>query len=129
MIGVDLVSINRIKEVLERFSDKFLEKILSKEEIATLADMKIDSIRAKEKKIKRLAGFWAAKEACAKALGTGIGQECKFYDIKLYKTGKGAPKIELSERLREKFGIKDISVSITHDGDYAIAVVAIENRL
>lgn len=103
-----------MKGSIERFGDKFLQRFLSSEEIELV------------KNHKTAAGFWAAKEACAKALGTGIGKECSFHDIKLSKTPKGAPKITLSKTLYENYKITDISLSITHDGDYAIAVVAIE---
>ena len=101
---------------LERFGDKFLQRYLSTEEISLV------------KNPKTAAGFWAAKEACSKALGTGIGKECSFHDIILSKTPKGAPAITLSKELMQKHKIVDSSVSITHDGDYAIAVVAIETE-
>lgn len=115
MIGIDLVKTSRIDRSIERFGQKFLQKFLSSSEIALISSYKTAS------------GFWAAKEACAKALGVGIGSECSFYDIKIYKTEKGAPKICLSQKVMENFEINDISLSITHDGEYAIAVVAIES--
>lgn len=115
MIGVDLVKLERMKHMMERFSHKSLQKFLSEEEIKLI------------KNYKTAAGFWAAKEACSKALGTGIGSECSFFDISISKTSRGAPKLELSQRLIQNFNIKSSSLSITHDGDYAIAVVAIES--
>lgn len=115
MIGVDLVKLERMKHMMERFSQKSLQKFLSPDEIALV------------KNHKTAAGFWAAKEACSKALGTGIGSECSFFDISISKTPKGAPILSLSEKLVEKFQIKSSSLSITHDGDYAIAVVALES--
>lgn len=114
MIGIDLIKTERMKRFLERFGDRGLHKFLSENEILLI------------KNYRNAAGFWAAKEACAKALGCGIGSECGFHDIILAKTPKGAPQISLSPRVREYFGIADTSVSITHDGDYAIAVVALE---
>jgi len=104
-----------MKRSLERFGDKFLQRFLSSEEIVLV------------KNHKTAAGFWAAKEACSKALGCGIGKECGFHDIHLSKTSKGAPKINLSNELLKYYEISNLSVSITHDGDYAIAVVAIES--
>jgi len=115
MIGIDLVRLERIKNSLERFEDKFLHRFLCQEEIKLI------------KNYKTAAGFWAAKEATSKALGTGIGKECGFHDILISKTPKGAPKIQLSEELMNLYKITDTSLSITHDGDYAIAVVAIES--
>lgn len=114
MIGIDLIKLDRMKRSIERFGDKFLQRFLSQSEIDLI------------KSHRNAAGFWAAKEACSKALGTGIGRECSFHDIMLSKTPKGAPQITLSQKLLESYKITDMSLSITHDGDYAIAVVAIE---
>ena len=115
MIGIDLIKIDRMKRFIERYGDRGLQKFLSETEIALI------------KNYRSAAGFWAAKEACAKALGCGIGHECGFHDIVLSKTAKGAPRISLNPKVSEYFKIRDISISITHDGDYAIAVVAIES--
>jgi len=114
MIGIDLIKTSRMNSLMERFGDKALVKFLNEEEILLV------------KNYKTAAGFWAVKEACSKALGVGIGADCAFHDIKISKTKKGAPIIKLSLKVMEKFNIKDTSVSITHDGEYAIAVVAIE---
>jgi holo-[acyl-carrier protein] synthase len=116
MIGIDLIRLDRIQRSIERFGDKFLQRYLSTEETLLV------------KNPKTAAGFWAAKEACSKALGTGIGKECSFHDITLSKTAKGAPLITLSNDLVRQYKIVDASLSITHDGDYAIAVVAIETE-
>jgi holo-[acyl-carrier protein] synthase len=114
MIGIDLIKTDRMKRFIERYGDHGLHRFLGETEIALI------------KNHKTAAGFWAAKEACAKALGCGIGSECGFHDIVLSKTPKGAPTITLSSRVAESFGIADTSVSITHDGEYAISVVALE---
>ena len=114
MIGIDLIKTSRMERLMKRFGDKALQKFLSKNEIALV------------KNYKTASGFWAVKEAVSKALGVGIGSECSFKDITIYKTDRGAPKLSLSPHLVEKFNITDSSVSITHDGEYAIAVVAIE---
>ncbi|MDO9209103.1 MAG: holo-ACP synthase [Sulfuricurvum sp.] len=116
MIGIDLIKTDRMKRLIERFGDHALQKFLSTDEILLI------------KNHRTAAGFWAAKEACSKALGCGIGQECGFHDIVLSKSSKGAPHIALSQRVQQAFNITDTSVSITHDGDYAIAVVALQNR-
>jgi len=73
------------------------------------------------------AGFWASKEAISKALGLGIGKECSFFDIKLQKDSNGKPYFLLSKKLIRKYGITDTSLSITHDGEYAVAVCVIES--
>jgi holo-[acyl-carrier protein] synthase len=115
MIGIDLVKISRISTMMERFGAKALKRFLSDAEILHV------------KNASTAAGFWAAKEACSKALGTGIGAECSFYDISISKNAKGAPRLTLSDQIIRQFNITDSSLSITHDGDYAIAVVALES--
>ncbi|MAD42503.1 MAG: holo-ACP synthase [Arcobacter sp.] len=111
MIGIDIASINRIKRMYEKFGRRAYEKFLSEEEIALV------------KRPETAAGFWAAKEAASKAIGTGIGANCAFHDIKISKTPKGAPCLKYKKKVRKKFNIKESHVSITHDEGFAIAVV------
>ncbi len=115
MIGIDLIKISRMNRLIERFGERALHKFLSPDEILLV------------KNYKTASGFWAAKEACSKALGVGIGSKCNFHDIVIYKTSYGAPKLKLSEKLLNNFNILDSSLSITHDGDYAVAVVVVES--
>lgn len=111
MIGIDVTSVERIKKMHERFGIKAYEKFLNPKEIELV------------KKPETAAGFWAAKEAASKAIGTGIGASCGFHDIKIKKDENGAPKIKYRKKVREKFNIKDSHLSITHDNGFAIAVV------
>ena len=113
-IGTDIIQIKRIEKSLEKFGEKFKIKFLNSEEIALA------------KKIESIAGFWAAKEAIAKALGCGIGAELTFHDIILTKNAKGAPSFSLSKEAQEIHQIKDASLSISHDAGFAIAVVVID---
>jgi len=116
MIGIDLIKTSRMNRLMDRFGEKALQKFLSDDEILLV------------KNYKTASGFWAVKEAASKALGVGIGKECSFHDIVISKTSRGAPRIKLSEKIVNNFNITDTSVSITHDGEYAIAVVAIESK-
>lgn len=115
MIGIDIVSIARISRLKERFGYNFLRRFLSEDEI-NLA-----------KSNATLAGFWATKEAASKALGVGIGAQCGFMDIKISKNKNNAPILEFSEFVKNEFKVKNASVSITHDGGFAIAAVLISN--
>ena len=117
MIGIDIVKVDRIKRLIDRFGEKALEKFLTKEEISLI------------KKVESAAGFFAAKEAVAKALGTGIGKECSFFDIKIHKDENGAPFFTLSREIVEKYAIFETALSITHEKDYAIAVAVISSKL
>ena len=114
MIGIDIIRVDRIKRFNERFGDKALKKFLDEDE------------RFLAKSSNTQAGFWAAKEAISKALGLGISKNCSFFDIKIHKTEKNAPYFTLSKHLIDRFNITDTALSITHDGDYAIAVATIE---
>ena len=113
MIGIDIVKIDRISRLKARHGELFLKRFLSDDEIALA------------KNDATLAGFWAAKEAASKALGVGIGKECGFLDIVISKSDIGAPKIKFSPRIYTNFNIKEASLSITHDGGFAVAAVMI----
>ncbi|PSM51477.1 holo-(acyl-carrier-protein) synthase [Campylobacter blaseri] len=113
MLGIDIVKISRISNLKNKYGNKFLQKILNSNEISLI------------KSDKTLAGFYAAKEAVAKALGVGIGNDFSFLDVEIYKNERNAPKIKFSNKIIEKFNIKNSSLSISHDGDFAIAAVII----
>ncbi|MBA1432334.1 MAG: holo-ACP synthase [Epsilonproteobacteria bacterium] len=114
MIGIDIIKTSRMERFIERFGNKALKRFLRKEEMELI------------KSPKTAAGFWAAKEAFSKVLGTGIGKDCSFFDMKIYKDTKGAPKLALSRNIVQQFNIINTALSITHDGEYAVAVVTIE---
>ncbi len=109
-VGTDIISIARVQNSLDRFNNKFLDRFLNKNE------------QIIAKKIETIAGFWAAKEAVAKALGTGIGKELGFLDIEIKKDNNKAPYFEIKSK---KFNIIESSLSISHDGGFAIAVAII----
>ncbi|AGZ81779.1 holo-ACP synthase [Campylobacter fetus] len=115
MIGIDIVKIDRITSVKSKFESKFIDKFLLPSEVSLV------------KNDANLAGIWAAKEAASKALGCGIGAELSFLDVEIYKDKKGAPKLKFNENIVKKFNIKNTSLSITHDGGFAIAAVIVEN--
>ncbi len=113
-IGTDIIQIERVEKLVKRYGIKFKQRFLSKKEIAVA------------RRIETLAGFWAAKEAISKALGCGIGSQLGFHDIIIAKDHKGAPYFKLSKEAQKAHGIKNASLSISHDGGFAIAVVVIE---
>lgn len=145
MIGIDIVSIARMRAFVEKFGIKALRRFLSNDEIALClkqSQAKIDneipdskiclefalpyhhtSIDMQSINIARIAGFWAAKEACAKALGVGIGRELGFLDICINKNSKNAPYISISDKKKAYFGFNSLALSISHDGGFAIAAV------
>ena len=115
MIGIDITVISRIEKLITKWGNKSLKRFLSSKEISLGSNA------------STYAGFWAAKEAASKAIGTGIGAKCSFHDIKIKKSPLGQPLIKYKKHLRKKYKIKSSHLSITHDGGFAIAVVT--NRL
>ena len=128
-MGVDIVAIARIKRLLKKYNISFLQNFLCESEIAlcvknniNLNDSQLDS-RSESKSddidsrffIERIAGFYAAKEAIAKALRCGISKNLAFKDIILSKDFQGAPKAKLKKRAKKHFKVKKIHISISHD--------------
>jgi len=113
-VGTDIIHIQRIESLLKKFGEKFKSKFLNESEIKLV------------RRVESIAGFWAAKEAIAKALGCGIGAELSFHDIILSKDSKGAPFFLLSDKAQKIHQIQHSSLSISHDGGFAIAVVIIQ---
>ena len=112
-IGTDITVVSRMEKSIKRFGDKFLDRFLSLEE------------KKIAKKAESIAGYWSAKEAISKALGCGIGRELSFHDIIIYKDKKGAPHFMLTANAQKLHNVTTSSLSISHDGGFAIAVVII----
>jgi holo-[acyl-carrier protein] synthase len=112
-IGTDIVSVERIRRAYEKFGERFYARFLSAEERKTI------------RRPETAAGFWAAKEAAAKALGCGIGKELAFSDIVVSKTKRGAPVLDFDPEVKKRFHIRSCSLSISHDGGFTVAVVAL----
>jgi len=112
-IGTDITVVSRIEKSYQKFGQKFLDRFLNEEE------KKLSS------KIESIAGYWASKEAISKALGCGIGKELSFHDIIIYKDSKNAPHFKLTPKAQKYHKIKSSSLSIAHDGGFAIAVVVL----
>mgnify|MGYP001220599451 FL=1 len=117
-IGVDIVDVNRIVALVNRFGDRFLKKILSRREIKLgLTDRQQAAYVAKQ---------FAAKEAVSKALGTGMRWGVRFRTIQVLRNQNGAPYVRLknlaAERARQ-MGADNIQISLSDEKDYAIAYV------
>lgn len=116
--GTDLIRISRIARALERQGDRFAGRIYDPAELA-------DCGWPERPRPDSLAVRFAAKEAVAKALGTGIGpQGVKWTDIRIVRVPGDAPRISLqgsaARRYNELHG-QSISISMSHDGDLALA--------
>ena len=114
-IGTDIVEIARIADVLERQGERFIDRILTVSE---------KTLYNQSKSVSFVAKRFAAKEAVAKALGTGIGRGVSFQDIVISNNAKGAPLVELSngaaDVMRELGGARML-LSLSDERHYALA--------
>jgi holo-[acyl-carrier protein] synthase len=117
--GVDIVEIARIERVLDRFGDRFLARVFSTSEIAR-----------SRRRPSELAARFAAKEAVAKALGVGMAilspLGIGWHDVETLNEPSGKPYVILHARadhLAQEQGLAQWSISLTHDGGFAIAFV------
>ena len=119
-IGTDIVEIQRIASALERQGDKFVQRILTESEII--------EYQARGNSVAFLAKRFAAKEAIAKALGTGIGRGISFQHMIVSNNSEGAPQVELqanaAERLKQ-LGGTNVLLSLSDEKNTALAYVVI----
>ena len=120
-VGTDIVSIERIQEILNKNRDGFINRVLTEHERALFTN-KADSAAFCAKR-------FAAKEAFSKALGTGIGRVVSFQDLTVRNNENGKPYFMPSEKLRlylQEKGIKQGHLSISDESLYALAFVVLE---
>ncbi len=112
--GVDIVEISRIETMLERHGERFLQRVYTEGELTYAGG-----------RLSALAARWAAKEATAKALGTGIGQ-VGFREIEVVCDAQGKPELLLhgnAARLAQRLHLDQFALSLSHATDYAVAFV------
>lgn len=120
-IGIDIVQIDRVSSSISRHGDAFAKKILHANEFK-----KYTSLKYKE---RYLAKRFAAKEAFAKALGTGIVEGVTLPKIEVVNSKIGKPEIKLHGATQQKVNshnIKSIFISISDEKEYAVAQVVLE---
>ena len=115
-IGIDVVEVDRVKSSLDEFGERFLEKLFTKTEQEYCGRQKRPELH--------LAARFAAKEAIAKAFGTGIGKEIGWLDMEIIRRESGEPEVRLSgnaSSYAESRGVVRVMVSLTHAKHYAAA--------
>jgi holo-[acyl-carrier protein] synthase len=121
--GIDLVEIHRIQQSLERYGARFVDRIYTEAEQAYC--------RRKRKSAESFAARFAAKEAGAKALGTGISNGVSWLEIEVVREPSGKPTLRFHGRalqIAAYLGVARASLSITHGADLAVASVVLENE-
>lgn len=122
-IGTDIVEVERIRSLLEKNGETFLNKILRPNEIKTCC--------SSANKVQRIAARFAAKEALGKAFGTGIFGEINCENIEISNGENGEPRITLFDKaalIQQRRGVDAIHVSLSHTEQYATAFVVLESR-
>ena len=117
--GVDIIEIPRIKQVLDRYGQRFLNRVFTPDEIAYCRG-----------RAPNLAGRVAAKEAAMKALGTGV-RGVSWKDIEVIRADSGAPSLRLhgrAEKRAERLQVGEMSLSISHSREYAVAFVVAQRE-
>lgn len=115
-LGIDVVEIDRISAALERHEEAFERKIFTSSEI--------EYCRRQKRPATHFAARFAAKEAIAKALGTGIGEQAAWTDLEIQRRESGEPHVVLSgaaKRKASELGVREIKISLTHAREYAAA--------
>lgn len=121
-VGIDLAEIGRIERGIERHGQRFLARLFTEDERAYCD--------ARPRPAAHYAARFAAKEACAKALGSGIARGLRWTDIAVTRDAAGQPTLELSGLARElagSLGVASIHLSLTHERTHTAAVVLLES--
>lgn len=114
--GIDLVDFERIEQMLSRHEERFCERVFTERERADAGKVK--------NRIEKLAGRFAAKEAVMKLIGTGWRDGVAWTDIEVVNDAFGRPLVSISGKVQEvadRLGIEQITLSITHTANFAIA--------
>jgi holo-[acyl-carrier protein] synthase len=122
-IGTDLIEIERVQASIDRFGERFLARLFTPGEIAYCQ-------RKKKNSTESFAARFAAKEAGAKALGTGISRGISWLEIEVKRKPGERPTLHLSGRAAElaaALGVRRVQLSLTHNRELAMAVVVIED--
>jgi holo-[acyl-carrier protein] synthase len=119
--GIDIAEVPRIREVIERHGQRFLQRVFTEGEI--------QYCESKANRVERYAARFAAKEAGMKALGTGWNHGVRWRDIEVARKPGGRPTLLLHGKAAEfaaKLGATNIALSLTHTADQAMAQVILE---
>jgi holo-[acyl-carrier protein] synthase len=120
--GVDIAEVSRIRDSIERFGDRFLQRIFTAGEVRYC--------EGKANRCERYAARFAAKEAGMKALGTGWSRGVRWREIEVVRPKGQRPTLQFhgeAAAIAAKLGTKNIALSLTHTSEQALAQVILEN--
>jgi holo-[acyl-carrier protein] synthase len=119
--GIDIAEVPRVAEAIERYGQRFLQRIFTEGEIRYC--------ESKANRVERYAARFAAKEAGMKALGTGWNHGVRWRDIEVRREPGGRPTLEFHGKAGEfasNMGVTNIALSLTHTAEEAMAQVILE---
>jgi holo-[acyl-carrier protein] synthase len=120
--GIDITEVKRIAAAIERYGERFLNRVYTPREIAYC--------RPKRNANERFAARFAAKEAAMKAIGTGLRQGVTWHDVEVGREPGGRPTILFTGKAADfatKLGMKHVALSLTHTAETAMAQVILES--
>ena len=120
-VGIDIIEVGRIQSSLEKFGERFVNRVLHPNEIAYCNSHK--------KPAQFVAARFAAKEAISKAFGTGIGSQLGWHDMEVGRKESGEPYVILHEggqKLLQARGGRAVLISLSHTQQHATAVAILE---
>lgn len=117
-VGIDVVEIHRMNELIERWGERFFEKIFTPKEI--------EYASSQASSTHHYAGRFAVKEAVAKALSTGWSGGFRWKDVEVTNDNSGKPSVQLYGHVKELLKESVVFVSISHSENVIVAVAVIE---
>jgi holo-[acyl-carrier protein] synthase len=121
-IGVDIAEIARVERISAQFGERFARRVLTDDELAEYGRRKHSS--------SYLATRFAAKEAVAKACGTGIGEQLGFHSMQIEHDGSGRPLLRFlreADELVARLGIRNALISLSDEKHYVVAMALLES--
>ena len=112
-VGIDLVEIQRIKVAIDRYGERFTNRVFTPWEI--------EYCLSKINPALSFAGRFAVKEAVFKAIGTGFAEGVKWKSVEVVNDRRGRPQVRLGRAIRNHTGNNKIVISLSHTSNYAVA--------
>lgn len=117
-IGIDVVEVERIQKLLEKWGRRVTVRLFTEHEIAQCS--------SRREAAQCFAARWAAKEALAKAVGHGWCSHFSWTDVEVSNDGAGKPALKISGKTRQLVKNRNVFLSLTHTEAFAAAVVVVE---
>lgn len=120
-IGIDLVEVDRLQKSVEKFGERFVNRLFT--------DNEIKYCQTKSNSYQHYTVRFAAKEALLKAIGTGLSAGMSWHQIEIMNDAQGKPSMithGYCQKMLQKLAIKNLVLSLSHSRHYGIAVVILE---